>query len=527
MAKQRTSIPKQVRANVIGAGIIVGLVLAASVVVLWFTQSRLKLPALFSDNMVLQRRTKAPVWGWAAPGEKVTVSFRGQAVAAMADQDGRWLARLEPLEAGGPYELVVSGRLGKTITVRNVLVGEVWLGSGQSNMRSPVLEANNGRKEASAADFPAIRLFLVEVVPAEKPAENCRGSWVVCTPATAGEFPAVAYYFGRQIHKELQVPVGLIVSAVDSVPCMPWISRPTLESDPDLAGIFPVWEKMKEARAQGVAEYEAKQALWEKECQQARAEGKPLPKELPKLTNFQLLGPAHLYNGMISPLMPYAIAGVLWYQGEYDVYFSPQKYGEFLKALIQSWRNDWGQGDFPFLIVQLHSYGQSSLDPEDKGNWASIRLSQLMTMEETPRTALAVTIDLGDADRMHPRNKQEIGRRLALAAQALAYGQKIVYSGPLPDQAYAKDDMIYVLLKNTGSGLATRDGGPLKGFALAGADGKFFWAEARIDGDVVLVRSDKVPKPKAVRYAWAENPEGCNLCNKEGLPASPFRAALP
>lgn len=477
------------------SSILVVLVLAAPASAVR-PRSPLRLHALFSDGAVLQAGMMVPVWGTAEPGEEVVVEFEGQKKAAAADGEGRWRVRLDLLSPGGPYELKVSAG-GRSRVVRNVLVGEVWVASGQSNMEWPVRGSARAQEEIAAAQYPKIRLFTVPRRPSAAPQRDVEGAWKECSPETVAGFSAVAYFFGRELHQALRVPVGLIHSSWGGTPAEVWTRREVFDEVPGL----------KEC----VEEDARRRAAHEKAVEKARAEGKPAPHAPLALSS--------LYNGMIAPLIPYGIRGAIWYQGESNA-SRAALYRTLFPAMIRNWRKDWGQGDFPFLFVQLANFMARKPEPSESA-WAELREAQLRTLSEVPRTAMAVTIDIGEEKDIHPRNKQDVGRRLALAALGTVYDRDVVYSGPIYDEMKIEGDRIRISFKHVGGGLEAR-GGKLAGFAVAGADRKFVWAEAEIDGPTVVVRHPSVPAPVAVRYAWADNPEA-TLYNKEGLPASPFR----
>ncbi len=475
----------------------------------------IKLPAVIGDGMVLQRDIKVPIWGTADPGEKVTVTLGDQKAAATADADGRWMVRLDPLKAGGPFEMTVVGS--NRITLKDILVGEVWVCSGQSNMAMAVKACANAAQEIAAADYPNIRLFTVSRTVAATPQSDTKGAWVHCSPETVPDFSAAAYYFGRHLYKELNVPIGLIHTSWGGTPAEAWTSRATLEADPDLKVIVDRWDDQiaKYRKTDSAAEPAAKPAARGKAAKPAAGGKAAKPPTDPATSPHRAAG---LYNGMIHPLIPYAIRGAIWYQGESNAGRAYQ-YRKLFPAMIQDWRKAWGQGDFPFLFVQLANYQPRKPEPADSA-WAELREAQTMTLS-LPKTGMAVIIDIGEANDIHPKNKQDVGKRLARAALAIAYGKHIPYSGPMYDSMKIEGDAIRLTFKHVDGGLVAR-GGELKGFAIAGDDRRFVWADAKIDGDTILVRSDKVAKPKAVRYAWADNPE-CNLYNKADLPASPFR----
>ncbi|KPK85652.1 MAG: hypothetical protein AMJ81_03180 [Phycisphaerae bacterium SM23_33] len=479
-----------------------------------------KLPALIGDNMVLQRGLEVPIWGWADSGEKVTVAIAGLKAAATADSQGNWKLKLGPVQGEGPHVMTVAGR--NSIEVRNVLVGEVWVCSGQSNMARATAQAQDGAEEVAAAELPGIRLFQVKHAMATEPQKDVSGQWVQCSPKTVGGFSAVGYFFGREIHRGLKVPVGLIHSSWGGTAARVWMSQTALESDPVLRGIVGEWRRQRqEVYPRQMAAYEKQLAGWQAAAEKARAEGKaPPPKPgAPADPDGTWFAPGSRYNAMIAPLMPCGIRGVIWYQGESDARWAGI-YERTMALLIRSWRRQWGQGDFPFLFVQLANYMSPQAEPVQRSGWAEVRDAQRRNLS-VPHTAMAVAIDIGEAGNIHPTNKKAVGQRLALAARARVYGEKLGYSGPLYDSMSVEGDRVRVRFKHVGGGLAAR-GGALKGFAISGKDGRWVWAEAGIDGDAVVVWSQSVKQPAAVRYAWANNPI-CNLYNKEGLPASPFR----
>lgn len=423
-------------------------------------QAEVTFPAVFSDHMVLQADMPAPVFGSAAPGEPITVEFAGQKKTGAADKDGKWLVRLDPVKLGGPFELRVSGT--NTRVVKDVLVGEVWLASGQSNMRFPLSQASDGKEDAARAACPQIRYLRVG------------GTWQECSPKAAPGFSAVAFHFAAALHHERKVPVGIIENAVNGAVGQNFMSPAAFQADPELAAM--VRKHTKETSA-----------LWDR---------------------------------LLVPIIPYGIRGALWYQGEGNRDF-PVTYRRLLPALIADWRKHWGQGDFPFLIVQLANYQERKPEPWE-GKDCALREAQLKAARAVPKTALVVTIDLGEAKDVHYPNKKPVGQRLALAARAIAYGEKIEYSDPVFESAKFEGGRALVSFTHVGGGLVVK-GDRLTGFLLCGPDKKFVRAEARIEGERVVVFSDQVPKPVAVRYGWERNPD-CNLCNREGLPASPFRS---
>jgi sialate O-acetylesterase len=501
---------KQVFGSTIGLMLLLGFSFLA--------RADVRLPAIIGDNMVLQTGMLAPIWGTADPGEKVTVSLGDQQTAATADNEGKWMVRLNPPDAGGPFEVTIAGS--NTITLKNVLAGEVWVCSGQSNMQWSVNASANAEKEKAESEYHKIRLFSVKRVVADEPLQDTEGRWVECGTETVGVFSAVGYFFGRALHRELGVPIGLIHTSWGGTPAESWTSKPMLESDPVFKPILDRWEELMAKYPQAQKNYEEKLAQWEQDSQKAKDEGKRVPrKPWPPVGPGHPYKPSCLYNAMIAPLIPYTIKGAIWYQGESNAGKAYQ-YRKLFPAMIYDWRRSWGQGDFPFLFVQLANFTKILPEPGES-NWAELREAQLMTLA-LPKTGMAVTIDIGEANDIHPKNKQDVGKRLALAALAVAYDEDLVYSGPIYKSMKIKGNRAVLSFYHVGGGLVAKDEEPLKGFAIAGQDFKFVWAEAEIKGNRVVVWSEKVQHPVAVRYGWADNPV-CNLYNAEGLPASPFR----
>jgi sialate O-acetylesterase len=607
-----------------------------------------RLAALFSDHMVLQQGRALPVWGVADPGEEITVGLNGAVRQARAGPDGRFRVDLPAQEAGGPFTLTVDGK--SSVRVRDVLVGEVWVASGQSNMTLPLARASGA--DAAAALHPRIRLFTVPKATSLAPVASLAASWQPCTPERAGPFSAVAYYFGRRLHEKLGVPIGLIHTSWPGSLGEEWTPLAALQGDPRLASIVDGWQQRAAAWVGGdenplradlrlgaieliapgrshpvpvtPASAEAAGARWRFTWEGApqmsfewqggleptarlhgelrardsarlgldlEADGSPadisrfdairlrvagegsfrLHTIQPSISDGDdygsdvvvaspewrdvtipiaslnqagwgrqtpftahavsalviepLLGengarpPGGLYNAMVAPLVPYAIQGAIWYQGEGNAGRARQ-YRALLPTLIRSWRAAWGQGDLPFLIVQLPNYRSRSTQPQESA-WAELREAQAMALQ-VPDTGLAVTIDVGEAEDVHPANKRPVGERLARWALGTVYGLPGEYSGPLFESMEVEGAATRVRFRHIGTGLITTDHRPLRGFAIAGADRRFVWARAEIEGDTVVVHHPDLARPVAVRYAWADNPDG-NLGNREGLPAAPFR----
>ncbi len=609
--------------------------------------SNVKVARIFSDNMVLQRGINVPVWGTANPGEKIVVKIGEMVASGVADTDGKWQLYLPKFSAGGPYTLVINGE--NEIVFSDVMFGDVWVAGGQSNMSFRLENANNGAEEAKGANYPEIRLFTVPRRVSDVPTEDLEGGqWDRCTPEVAKNFSAVAYFFGRDIQKDLNVPIGLISCNWGGTPAEAWTSKEILEAVTKLGGsavnvnFEDGWGQDVEAnnkRAEEKSEIisssylglesgvhkinynstdwpvviapnwdeELKGVVWLRKVLEVSKEfkGNELKFDLgrmgnnatvyfneqelgkanaPNFSEFTVPGklvksgknviavrlahgwgnpnflgpeermklyapsgavledlagpwkynanlepalpevkgythyPSSLYNGMLAPIIPYGIKGAIWYQGETNA-GRAYAYRALFQAMIEDWRMRWEIGYFPFLFVQLANYMDTPEQPQED-SWAELREAQLMALR-LPNTGMAVTIDIGEQFDIHPKNKQDVGERLALAAKKVAYNQDIVYSGPLYKSMEINGNDVEISFENVGNGLMAKGDG-LTGFQIAGADKKYYWADAQIVGGKVFVSSDKVKKPEAVRYGWASNPK-CNLYNKNGLPASPFR----
>ena len=480
--------------------------------------AEVSMPSIFGNHMVLQQGESIPVWGWADPGEAVAVSLGGHAVETVADESGDWRVDLRKQKPGGPHQLRVSGE-GNELLFDDVLIGEVWVGSGQSNMQWPVNRSANPDAEIAAANHPGIRLFSVELKASTTPESNCKGEWRACSPESIPNFSAVLYYFGRELHQELERPVGLINTSWGGTPAEAWTSRPALEAEPSLRYLVEKWDQIVAEYPQAKAAHEQALAEWSAAAEAAKAAGTEAPAK-PK----EPQGPhsswlaAGLFNQMIAPLTPFAIQGAVWYQGESNA-GRAHEYRTLFPTMIQSWREDWGQGDFPFYFVQLANFKERAAEPGDS-DWAELREAQTMTLS-LPNTGMATIIDIGDAKDIHPTNKQDVGKRLARHALAKDYRKRVVYSGPSYKSHRVDGNEVTLSFEHVDGGLRA-EGGELTGFAVAGADRKFVWASARIEGRKVVVSSPEVAEPVAVRYGWADNP-ACNLYNEAGLPAVPFR----
>jgi sialate O-acetylesterase len=629
--------------------------------------NKLRLPAVFSDNMVLQRNVPLPVWGWAAPGQKVTVTIGGQTASATADAAGKWMATLGALQAGGPLEMTVQAG-DATLGVRNVLVGEVWVCSGQSNMEMTTPDCLNAQAELDDADYPEIRMMRVPKIVALEPQVDVNATWKPCNRSSAVGFSGVGFFFGRDLHKRLGVPVGLIDASWGGTIIEAWTSLEALKTQPETAPILARYAEAFKDLPKARAEYDALLKQWETDCHwedpgnKGEAKGwsaadcddsawptmnlpttweatgmnidgsvwfrrevqldsawtgkevtlnlgvaddydttyvngvkvggigketlnpwsiqrqyklpasmlkpgrnviavrvfdrfggggltgpaagmcltdggaalpltgswkyqvelalepkpfKPMPQVVPGMDDPNLL--SVLYNAMIAPLIPMAIAGVTWYQGESNEGVA-YRYRRYFPLMIEDWRKRWGS-EFAFLFVELANFTGPQVHPVEAQRWPELRESQLLALA-MPKVGMGTAVDIGDAVDIHPKNKQEVARRLVLAALVKQYGKKIVYSGPLYKSMKVEGGAIRIMFDHAGTGLKAK--GELKGFAIAGADGKWVWADATIDGKTVVCSSPQVATPAAVRYGWADNPI-ISLYNKRNLPASPFR----
>ncbi len=481
----------------------------------------LHLPSIFGDHMVLQRNSVVPVWGKAAPGSEIKVSIASQTVNGTTDKHGLWKVQLAKLAAGGPHRLKVESSGGDAITFQDVLVGEVWLCSGQSNMAMSVNRVNNAKQEIASAKFPEIRLISVRRIATDVPQGDFTGSWSQCSPRTVAGFSAVGYFFGRRIHQDLDVPIGLINSSVGGTPAESWTSRPALKAQATLKPLLDRWEKSAAAYdpEQAKARFETQLAKWKVAAAKAKADGKR-PRRRPRLAPPPKLSthyPGMLFNGKIAPLIPFAMRGAIWYQGESNAGRAFQ-YRTVFPTMIRDWRKRWSN-DFPFIFVQLANFKAVQEKPGDS-SWAELREAQSMTLRKLSNTGQAVITDIGEARDIHPKNKQDVGNRLALWALANTYEKDVEFSGPALASIELVPGKIEVRF-NHANGLSAK-GGVLKGFAIAGEDRKFVWADAKIVDGVVHLSHKNVANPIAVRYAWADNPVA-TLYNSAGLPASPFR----
>lgn len=464
--------------------------LAGSLLVAWAStaQAEVKLPAIFSDHMVLQRDLANPIWGWAEPGEEVVVALDGKTKSTKANADKTWRVVLDPLPAGGPHKIVIEGK--NRIAIEDVLVGEVWVCSGQSNMQWPAGATRDADLARITANYPQLRMITVPVKGTQEPQSDFQGSWQLTTPDTVNGFTAVGYFFGLTLYQALGIPVGLIHDSWGGSACEAWIPREKLEADPQYQPLMDKWREIEKNPNDGQLSGNAR--------------------------------PGNLYNGQLKPIVGYGIRGAIWYQGETNAGRAYQ-YREMFPLMIQTWRDLWQQGDFSFYWVQLADFLAEPTQPGDSA-WAELREAQTMT-QKLPKTGQAVIIDLGEANDIHPVNKEDVGERLARLALARDYGIQIANHSPEYKSMEKQGNKIVLTFEHAGGRLKPFDVNEVRGFTIAGADKKFVVAQAKIvenDKTKVEVWSDEVAEPVAVRYAWADNPV-CNLRSANNLPVTPFR----
>lgn len=538
-------------------------------------RANVTMPSIFGDHMVLQKEMKIPVWGWANPGEDVTVTFAGQRAATTADDQGNWRVDLDKTPANAsPQTLTVTGR--NTIAFHDVLIGDVWLAAGQSNMEMGLSEVHNAAQVLPTVNDPMLRFFNVETSDtAIEPRKNVPGTWRIATLDNANRFSGAAYFFIHEIRKDRNIPIGLLRTGHGGTGAQTWLSVEAIKNNVTADPEFQSWldthaQLLKDYPARLAVytplrlqfqkdhdqwrknvfespEFTAQRAAWEVAAQKAREEDKnlpprpvppvPEPKE-PDRPEGDRNKLANVYNAKLFPMIPYAIKGAIWYQGESNSNNAKQ-YRVLFPLMIKDWREKWGEGDFPFIYVQLPNLGTLPTDPDQKlekwvGDFVGVREAQAMTLA-LPNTGMAVAIDLGDPRNVHPKDKMDVGYRLSLVARKVAYGEDIVYTGPTFESMKVEGNKVRITFDNVGTGLVigTAPWTPsgkipplateLRCFTIAGADKKWAWAKATIEGnDQVVVSSDTVPNPVAVRYDWFNSPNG-NLYNREKLPAAPFR----
>jgi sialate O-acetylesterase len=493
--------------------------------------AELSVPHFFSDHMVLQRERAAAIWGKAKAKAEVTVSFKGKTATTQAAADGKWRAQIETgtADANGAALTISAGK--DKIVIEDVLVGEVWFASGQSNMFYTMNRSPEYAGLIAESNHPALRMFNAPLVTAEANQEDIEGSWKAATPETVPDYSAVAFFFARKLHLELGIPVGVIKSAWGGKPVETFTSRDALNTLPSTKALVDAMLKEESTydQAKADAAYATKLEQWKATMAGAKGksaeERKRLPKkpDTPKRPLLTEGRPGVLYAAMIHPFVGYTMRGAIWYQGEGNARPGAVPYDQTLPLMINDWRTRWAD-EFSFYYVQLASYHAPSTEPGTPDSWALTQDRMRLVLATTPKTGMAVTNDVGEANDIHPKNKKDPGERLARWALAKDYGKELIYSGPLFKSSAVKDGAIRVTFDQSGTGLKSRDGGALKRFEIAGADKIWHWADGKIDGtDSVIVSSDQVKQPAAVRYAWASNPEGANLINSEGLPASVFR----
>jgi sialate O-acetylesterase len=473
-----------------------------------------RLPAILSDNMALQQQADVSFWGWASPGEKIVVepSWDKTEIHAEANPEGRWTCRLNTPKASGPYTVTIKGN--NTLTIKNVMIGEVWLASGQSNM-AMTLDRCTGSAYGAEEDIAnsanqSIRFFKVGAKASDELLDDVWGKWVECGPETVKHFSAAGYYFAREINSQTGYPVGIICSAFGGTPAQAWTRIEYIEQDDTLNPMIEVYNRRL---------YD-----WERACFQAEKENNPKPEQPPQ--TLPQHKPASLYNAMIAPVKNVRIKGVIWYQGENNV-DTAYLYRDLFPTMIKNWRCDFNNYDMPFYFVQLANFTKESPEEDIKpyrgqprgGYWPELREAQFMT-NALENTGMAVAIDIGETNDIHPKNKKAVGQRLALWALANDYGKQIEYSGPLYEGYQIEGDKIRLFFDHA-RGLTFKEG-KTAGFAIAGPDKKFVWADAKIEDSTVLVYNADVNEPVAVRYAWDADPDS-SLYNQAGLPASPFR----
>lgn len=495
--------------------------------------AELRLPSIFTDHMVLQRNQSNPVWGWDKPGSEVVVSFGSQEKKAVADEKGKWTVKLDPLPANAtPAILRCKGT--SSVEVSDVLVGEVWLCSGQSNMEWILKNCWDGDLESLATKNANLRLITVPNVGTQEMQDDFKGSWSVSAPESALNFSAVGYYYGSLLQKVLDVPVGLIANPWGGSAAEAWVRRSTLEADPRFKEIIDHWKKLETSYnpEEAKKKHEADLAAWKVKSDEARQQGRDVPPAPNPPSNpfTNQSRPGNNYAGCLHPIIGYGIRGVIWYQGESNTARASQ-YKDLMTLLIGEWRSDWKQGDFPFYFVQIADFLPEKPEPSESA-WAELREAQTQTMKSVKNTGQAIAIDLGEGRDIHPRNKRDVAERLARWAFAKDYGFKdLVFNSPEYRSHEIANGEVTLSFDHTAGGLRCVDVDKLEGFAICGEDGKWVWADARWAPGAaprrkIILKSTDVPNPVGIRYAWADNPR-CNIISTEGLPLTPFRVEPP
>lgn len=478
-----------------------------------------ELPQIFSDHMVLQQEQHNPIWGKATPGENIAISFNNKQYETTANAQGDWRVKLAPAPAGGPYQIEIQGQ--NSISFNDVLVGEVWLCSGQSNMEWKVKYINHGDIEVLSANFPDIRIASMPRVGVNEPQFDINTQWQSTTPQTVGDFSSICYFYGRRLHQTLGVPIGLIKNSWGGTPIEAWIPRKELEQSKDYPELLAHWDKLAakfdpEVYQQQLTEYKSNTKAW-------IAAGKPKNQKPRGPRNVVGGGhrPASIFNGVVNPTVGYGIRGVIWYQGETNSKRGYQ-YRSLFPLLIKTWRERWGQGEFPFYWAQLADFKKEVTTPSKYSQWAELREAQTMTLS-IPNTGQAVLIDLGEGRNIHPGKKQDVAHRLVRHPLAKIYGYPLTADSPMYRSMATKNSQIIITLDNVTRQLYSYDTHSVQGFYIAGKDQRFVAANAKIIGkNKIAVYSDDVQNPVAVRYGWEDNPV-VNLYDKGGLPVTPFR----
>ena len=491
--------------------------------------SEIKTPAVIGNNMVLQQNHKNPIWGWDKPGEYVTVKISEQSHKTKVDSNGYWKVTLDPMKASSsPKKMTIQGST--SLTYENILIGEVWLCSGQSNMGWALGNSDDADLEVMTANYPNLRLISVPQVGTQEAQINFNGRWETTTPEVAKNFSAVGYLFGRRLHLALGVPVGLIDNAWGGSACEAWIPRDRLNKLPAAKPYMDQWRVTEKTfdYSKLLATYEEKLKKWQEKSQTARKEGKPQPGGRPRAPRNQLTGqhrPANLYNGVLNPIIGFGIKGAIWYQGKSNGRRG-HAYREVFPLMIQSWRDAWKQGDFSFYWVQLADFMNEVPEPPTEQTWPELREAQTLSLDKLKNVGEAVIIDVGEGRDIHPRNKQMVANRLVRNALAQDYGMDIPHQSPRFQSMETKGNKIVLTFNHVGKGLYCFDIREPVGFSICGKDRKFVWANAKLLGQNKLeVWAEGIENPVAARYAWADNPV-CNLYRKDGsvtLPVTPFR----